>query len=146
MISADQALKGRTEAIPTAPLSFINQRPLKGPYPENLEVAHFAMGRFWEGHDPTQGMRQGNDRASQYRSGIYTRGTAEATAAKATRFTYQKALMTAGRGTITTEISPAGEFYFAEAYHQQYLAKNPHGYCGVGGAGTVCPIGIGVPA
>jgi peptide-methionine (S)-S-oxide reductase len=101
---------------------------------------------FWEGHDPTQGMRQGNDVGTQYRSGIYTRGEAQAKAADASRWAYQQALTAAGRGAITTEIRPAGPFYFAEDYHQQYLAKNPHGYCGVGGTGVTCPIGVGVEA
>jgi peptide-methionine (S)-S-oxide reductase len=101
---------------------------------------------FWEGHDPTQGMRQGNDVGTQYRSGIYTAGTAQAEAAERSRNAYQAALTAAGRGRITTEIQPAGEFYFAEDYHQQYLAKNPDGYCGVGGTGVVCPIGVGVSA
>ena len=101
---------------------------------------------FWEGHDPTQGMRQGNDMGSQYRSGIYTHGAAQAEAAARSREVYQEALTRAGRGKITTEIAPAGPFFFAEDYHQQYLAKNPNGYCGIGGTGVVCPIGVGVAA
>jgi peptide-methionine (S)-S-oxide reductase len=101
---------------------------------------------FWEGHDPTQGMRQGNDVGTQYRSAIYTHGPAQAEAAERSKLAYQKALDAAGMGHITTEIRPAGEFYFAEDYHQQYLAKNPDGYCGVGGTGVVCPIGLGVEA
>jgi len=101
---------------------------------------------FWESHDPTQGMRQGADVGSQYRSAIFTRSAEEAKTAEASREAYQAALTAAGRGTITTEIAPAGEFYFAEAYHQQYLAKNPNGYCGIGGTGVVCPIGVGVSA
>ncbi len=101
---------------------------------------------FWEGHDPTQGMRQGNDIGTQYRSGIYTASPAQAEAAERSREAYQAALSAAGRGRITTEIRPAGEFYFAEDYHQQYLAKNLDGYCGVGGTGVVCPIGLGVSA
>ncbi|MGI9169416.1 MAG: peptide-methionine (S)-S-oxide reductase MsrA [Caulobacteraceae bacterium] len=101
---------------------------------------------FWEGHDPTQGMRQGNDVGSQYRSAIYTTSPAQAAAAEASRDAYQSALTAAGRGPITTEIAPAGAFFFAEDYHQQYLAKNPNGYCGVDGTGVVCPIGIGVAA
>ncbi|MEO8926731.1 MAG: peptide-methionine (S)-S-oxide reductase MsrA [Caulobacteraceae bacterium] len=101
---------------------------------------------FWEGHDPTQGMRQGNDVGSQYRSAIFTVSPAQAAVAAASREAYQGALAAAGRGRITTEIAPAGPFYFAEAYHQQYLAKNPGGYCGVDGTGVVCPIGVGVAA
>ncbi len=207
-VQRDKAPPGRPEAIPTAAKSFVNDRPLKGPYPESLEVAHFAMGcfwgverkfwqvpgvwvtavgymagatpnptyqevcggrtghtesvqvvfdpklvsyeallkLFWEGHDPTQGMRQGNDVGSQYRSGVYTGSAAQASTAAASRDAYQRALTAAGRGAITTEIAPAGEFYFAEAYHQQYLAKNPGGYCGVDGTGVACPIGAGVEA
>ena len=198
----------RATAIPTAVTSFVNDRPLKGPYPPGLEIAHFAMGcfwgverkfwqvpgvwvtavgymggatpnptyeevcggrtghtesvqvvfdpkqvsyeallrLFWEGHDPTQGMRQGNDVGSQYRSGVYTGSPAQAATAAASRDAYQKALIAAGRGSITTEIAPAGAFFFAEAYHQQYLAKNPGGYCGLDGTGVVCPIGVGVGA
>jgi peptide-methionine (S)-S-oxide reductase len=208
MVSPDRVLPGRAAPIPTADASFINDRPLKGPYPEGSETAYFAMGCFWgverkfwqtpgvwvtavgymggttpnptyeetctgrtghtesvkvvfdpraisyesllkifwEGHDPTQGMRQGNDIGSQYRSGLYILSPEQAAAAAASRDAYQRALTAAGRGAITTEIAPAGEFYFAEAHHQQYLAKNPDGYCGVGGTGVVCPIGVGVSA
>jgi peptide-methionine (S)-S-oxide reductase len=202
------ALPGRAHPIPTAQTHFVNGRPLKGPYPEGLETAVFAMGCFWgverkfwqvpgvwvtavgyvdgitpnptyeevcsgrtghteavlvvydprvvtyqdllrvfwEGHDPTQGMRQGNDIGTQYRSGIYPQNDAQAAAAEASREAYQQALSAKGYGKVTTEIEPAGEFYFAEDYHQQYLAKNPDGYCGVGGTGVVCPIGVGVEA
>ncbi|MDE2379989.1 peptide-methionine (S)-S-oxide reductase MsrA [Bradyrhizobium sp.] len=101
---------------------------------------------FWENHDPTQGMRQGNDVGTQYRSAIYTANDAQQTAAEASRALYQKALAARRLGAITTEIAPAGAFYFAEDYHQQYLAKNPAGYCGLGGTGVSCPIGIGVSA
>ncbi|MEV0401543.1 peptide-methionine (S)-S-oxide reductase MsrA [Actinoallomurus sp. NPDC050550] len=99
---------------------------------------------FWEGHDPTQGMRQGNDVGTQYRSVIFYRDDAERDAALASRDAYQKVLTESGYGEITTEIVPAGEFYFAEDYHQQYLSsdKNPNGYCGVGGTGVSCPVGI----
>ena len=99
---------------------------------------------FWEGHDPTQGMRQGNDRGSTYRSGIYTMDAAQAAAAEASKTVYQAALSRAGKGRITTEIIPAPEFFYAEDYHQQYLAKNPNGYCGIGGTGVTCPIGTGI--
>jgi peptide-methionine (S)-S-oxide reductase len=206
--TAETALPGRAHPIPTAQTHFINGRPLKGPYPEGLETAIFAMGcfwgeerkfwnvpgvwvtavgyvngltpnptyeevctgrtghteavlvvydpravsyaallkTFWEGHDPTQGMRQGNDIGTQYRSGIYPENDAQAAAAEASKEAYQQALSAKGFGRITTEIVPAGEFYFAEDYHQQYLAKNPAGYCGVGGTGVTCPIGVGVEA
>jgi peptide-methionine (S)-S-oxide reductase len=101
---------------------------------------------FWESHNPTQGMRQGNDVGTQYRSAIYTFDDAQRKAAEASKAAYQKALSAKGLGTITTEIAPAGEFYFSEDYHQQYLAKNPAGYCGLGGTGVSCPIGVGVSA
>ncbi len=103
---------------------------------------------FWEGHDPTQGMRQGNDAGTQYRSGVYTTSEEQAREANASREAYQRELSARGYGAITTEIVPAGEFYFAEDYHQQYLAKNPRGYCGHGGTGVSCPIGLptGQPA
>jgi peptide-methionine (S)-S-oxide reductase len=101
---------------------------------------------FWEGHDPTQGMRQGNDVGTQYRSGIYVHDAGQREAAEASLEAYRKALGGAGYGAITTEIRDAGPFYFAEDYHQQYLAKNPGGYCGVGGTGVSCPIGVGVRA
>ncbi len=100
---------------------------------------------FWEDHDPTQGMRQGNDVGTQYRSMIFVRSDEERQAAEESRDAYQRALTGARYGAITTEIVPVGEFYFAEDYHQQYLAKNPLGYCGVGGTGVACPVGV-VPA
>ena len=101
---------------------------------------------FWESHDPTQGMRQGNDIGTQYRSGIYVTTPAQRKAAEASKAMYENALAADGYGPITTEIADAGEFYFAEDYHQQYLAKNPMGYCGLGGTGVSCPIGTGVAA
>jgi len=101
---------------------------------------------FWENHDPTQGMRQGNDIGTTYRSAIYYLNDEQRTEAEASRDAYQTALSKAGRGAITTEIAPAGPYYFAEDYHQAYLAKNPAGYCGIGGTGVVCPIGVGVEA
>jgi peptide-methionine (S)-S-oxide reductase len=101
---------------------------------------------FWESHNPTQGMRQGNDVGTQYRSAIYTCDEAQQQTAKASEAMYQKALSAKGLGTITTEIAPAQTFYFAEDYHQQYLAKNPAGYCGLGGTGVSCPTGAGVNA
>jgi len=93
---------------------------------------------FWESHDPTQGMRQGADTGTQYRSAIYGRSEAQLAAAQASRDAYQARLTAAGYGPVTTEIAPAGEFYYAEDYHQQYLAKNPNGYCGLGGTGVAC--------
>jgi len=97
---------------------------------------------FWENHDPTQGMRQGNDVGTQYRSGIYYDNEGQRRAAEASRDGYQARLGAAGLGAITTEIIPAPEFYYAEEYHQQYLAKNPGGYCGLGGTGVSCPVGV----
>jgi peptide-methionine (S)-S-oxide reductase len=97
---------------------------------------------FWESHDPTQGMRQGNDVGTQYRSAIYTYGDAQQREAEASLDVYQKALLAAGHPKVTTEIAPAPEFYYAEDYHQQYLAKNPGGYCGIGGTGVSCPVGL----
>jgi peptide-methionine (S)-S-oxide reductase len=99
---------------------------------------------FWENHDPTQGMRQGNDVGTQYRSGIYYYSDAQKDAAERSRVTFQQELTKAGHGTITTELVAAPEFYYAEDYHQQYLSKNPDGYCGVGGVGVTCPVGLGV--
>ena len=204
--TAATALPGRETPIPTAVRHFISDRPLKGPYPEGIQLAQFAMGCFWgeerrfwtvpgvwitavgyaggltpnptyeevcsgrtghteavlvafdpklvsyeallkifwESHDPTQGMRQGGDVGTQYRSAIHTHGPAQAEAAEASRAAYQAALTARRFGQITTEILPAPTFYFAEAYHQQYLAKNTGGYCGVGGTGVSCPIGLGV--
>ncbi|MFC3068374.1 peptide-methionine (S)-S-oxide reductase MsrA [Phenylobacterium soli] len=204
----EEALPGRAHAIPTADTHFVNGHALKGPYPEGLETAYFAMGcfwgverkfwqvpgvyvtaagyqngvtpnatyeevcsgrtghaeavkvvydprqvsyrdllkLFWENHDPTQGMRQGNDIGTQYRSGIYVVNDAQAAEAEASREAYQQALAAKGYGKVTTEIAPAGPFYYAEDYHQQYLAKNPNGYCGIGGTGVTCPIGVGVRA
>jgi peptide-methionine (S)-S-oxide reductase len=206
--SADQALPGRPEPIPTAANHFVNSAPLKGPYPEGSQKALFALGcfwgaerkfwelpgvvvtaagyaagstpnptyeevcsgqtghteavlvvydpkqisyeqllkTFWEAHDPTQGMRQGNDIGTQYRSGIYYFDEAQKRAAEASKAMYDQALRAKGLAAITTEILPAPEFYFAEGYHQQYLAKNPAGYCGLGGTGVSCPIGTNVTA
>lgn len=201
----EEALPGRSAAIPTAATHFVNGRALKGPYPEGYETAVFGMGcfwgverifwqlpgvwvtavgyaggvtpnptyqevcsgrtgqnevvlvvfdpavtsydklltAFWEGHNPTQGMRQGNDAGTQYRSGIYAAGDEQQRKAEASKAAYQVALTKRGHGAITTEIVPAGPFYFAEDYHQQYLAKNPGGYCGIGGTGVSCPTGVG---
>ncbi|MCB1501381.1 MAG: peptide-methionine (S)-S-oxide reductase MsrA [Bauldia sp.] len=208
MPSAEAALPGRPDPIPTAETHFVNGRPLKGPYPDKLETAIFGLGCFWgaerafwqlpgvhvtavgyagghtpnptynevcsgrtghnevvlvvydpavvsyaallkaffEAHDPTQGMRQGNDVGTQYRSGIYVADAAQRTAAEAARRMYGEALKAKGYPAITTEIVDAPPFFFAEDYHQQYLAKNPGGYCGLGGTGVSCPIGTGVAA
>jgi peptide-methionine (S)-S-oxide reductase len=205
MPTADSALKGRAEPIPTAKAHFLNKRALKGPYPDGLETAIFGFGcfwgaerkfweqgegiwvtavgyaggatpnptyeevcsgrtghnevvlvvydpkkisyekllkTFWENHDPTQGMRQGNDVGTQYRSGIYTTSPAQRKAAEESKAMFAKALAAQRFGAITTEIIDAPPFYFAEDYHQQYLAKNPMGYCGLGGTGVSCPIGV----
>lgn len=107
------------------------------------QVSYESLLRvFWENHDPTQGMRQGNDVGTQYRSTIYTTTPQQLDAALASKAMFEQRLQAAGYGTITTEIAPAGAFYYAEPYHQQYLAKNPNGYCGIGGTGVSCPIGL----
>jgi peptide-methionine (S)-S-oxide reductase len=206
MPTADTALPGRADALPTAETHFVNGHALKGPYPDGFETAVFGLGCFWgaekafwkipgvwvtavgyasgitpnptyrevctgrtghnevvlvvydpkqisyaqlvkaffEAHDPTQGMRQGNDVGTQYRSGIYVANAAQRETAEAVKASYAKSLDAKGYGGITTEIVNAGPFYFAEDYHQQYLAKNPHGYCGLGGTGVACQIGTGV--
>jgi len=206
--TAETALPGRAQPLPTDELHFVSGKPLKGPYPEGFQTAVFGMGcfwgvervfwslsgvwvtsvgysggitpnptyeetctgrtghaevvkvtfdpsvityaellkAFWENHDPTQGMRQGNDIGTTYRSAIYTLNDEQRVEAEASRDAYQAALTAAGRGTITTEIAPLGDYYYAEDYHQGYLAKNPAGYCGIGGTGVTCPIGVGVTA
>ena len=206
MPKPEEALKGRSQAMPVPPRHFVNGNPLRGPYPAGLETAMFGLGCFWgaerkfwqapgvyttavgyaagytpnptyeevcsgrtghnevvlvvfdpkktsyadllkvfwENHDPTQGMRQGNDIGTQYRSGIYAFSEEQKKQAEASREAYQARLGKAGYGAITTEIVEAPEFYFAEDYHQQYLAKNPNGYCGLGGTGVSCPIGVKV--
>ena len=109
--------------------------------PAQIELARL-LALFWELHDPTQGMRQGNDIGTQYRSAIYTTNDTQQKAAESSKVLYQQALEAHGFGAIATEIRPAGAFYFAEAYHQQYLAKTPGGYCGLGGSGVACPVGV----
>jgi peptide-methionine (S)-S-oxide reductase len=109
--------------------------------PQQVSYADL-LKTFWESHDPTQGMRQGNDVGTQYRSGIYVYSPSQRELAEQSRTAYQKVLSEAGYGAITTEILAAPEFYYAEAYHQQYLAKNPGGYCGLGGTGLACPVGV----
>jgi peptide-methionine (S)-S-oxide reductase len=108
----------------------------------NVTSYEAMLKLFWENHDPTQGMRQGNDVGTQYRSAIYWANEAQRDAALASKTTYQERLSTSGYGEITTEIEQAGPFYYAEDYHQQYLAKNPNGYCGLGGTGVSCPVGL----
>jgi peptide-methionine (S)-S-oxide reductase len=120
---------GHTEAV------LVVHDPNVIPYEELLRL-------FWEGHDPTQGMRQGNDVGTQYRSAIYSESDAQREAAVASAARFQEALTRAGHGRITTEIAPAGPFFYAEDYHQQYLAANPNGYCGLGGTGVSCPVGV----
>ena len=204
MPSADEALPGRPNAIPTARDHFVNGAALKGPFAPGLEMALFGLGCFWgaerafwtlpgvhvtavgyagghtpnptyeevcsgrtghnevvlvvfdptrisyeqlvktffESHDPTQGMRQGNDIGTQYRSGIYTFSAAQKDAALAAKAAYGQALAARGYGSVTTEILDAPPFYYAEDYHQQYLSKNPGGYCGLGGTGIACPVGL----
>jgi peptide-methionine (S)-S-oxide reductase len=122
-------MTGHTEAV------LVVFDPRKISYEDLLKV-------FWENHDPTQGMRQGNDVGTQYRSGIYTYGDAQLRAAERSRDAFQQRLSAAGFGRITTEILAAPEFFYAEDYHQQYLAKNPDGYCGLGGTGVTCPVGV----
>ncbi|GAA0968284.1 peptide-methionine (S)-S-oxide reductase MsrA [Acrocarpospora macrocephala] len=120
---------GHTEAVRVV------YDPTRVSYEELLKV-------FWESHDPTQGMRQGNDVGTQYRSAIYTHTPAQEKSAQASKDAYQSVLTKAGYNTITTEIAPAPDFYYAENYHQQYLEKNPNGYCGIGGTGISCPTGL----
>ncbi len=203
VVSLLDALPGRSQPLSTARTHFVFNRPLKGPYPDEMEEAIFGAGCFWgaerkfwqipqgiyitavgyaggttpnptyeevcscetghnevvlvvfnsneinyqtllktffEAHNPTQGMRQGNDRGTQYRSGIYTRNAEQDMLAHKSREAYAKALSEKGFPSVTTEIKPLDNFYFAEDYHQQYLAKNPNGYCGIGGTGVSCAL------
>jgi peptide-methionine (S)-S-oxide reductase len=204
MITADEALPGRDDAMPVPAVHDVLGNPIAPPFPEGLEQAVFGLGcfwgaerifwrapgvyttavgyaggftrnptyeevcsgrtghteavlvvfdptqtsydellrLFWESHDPTQGMRQGNDRGTQYRSAIYTFDESQRAAAEASRERFQGELGKYNYGEITTEIAEAGPFYYAEPYHQQYLAKNPMGYCGLGGTGVACPVGL----
>ena len=204
MVSEDEALPGRSQALGVAPRHAVLGHPMQPPFPNGLEQMVVGMGCFWgaerkfweadgvfttavgyaggytpnptyeevcsgrtghsevvlvvfdpsrttyeamlrvfwENHDPTQGMRQGNDMGTQYRSALYTYGDAQAAAAKTSRDAYQEMLAKAGYAEITTEIRDAPTFYYAEDYHQQYLHKNPAGYCGIGGTGVACPVGL----
>ena len=128
----DEVCSGRTGHTEAVLVAF---DPTKISYEELLKA-------FWEAHDPTQGMRQGNDVGTQYRSAVLWRDDAQRAAAEASRAAYLQTLSAAGYGEITTELAPAGDFYYAEDYHQQYLAKNPYGYCGLGGTGVSCPVGL----
>jgi peptide-methionine (S)-S-oxide reductase len=201
----EQALPGRSNAMPLPASHVVNRTPIAPPFPAGLEQAVFGMGCFWgaerkfwqapgvyttavgyaggytpnptyrevcsgmtghtevvlvvfdpkvtsyeamlkvfwENHDPTQGMRQGNDVGTQYRSAVYTSSDEQRERAEASRALFQDRLTASGYGRITTEIAPAPPFYYAEDYHQQYLAQNPNGYCGLGGTGVSCPIGVG---
>jgi peptide-methionine (S)-S-oxide reductase len=204
----EEALPGRSTAMPIGDTHFVNRRRIAPPFPDGMQRAMFGLGCFWgaerlfwqtpgvwatavgyaggltpnptyeevcsgmtghnevvlvvfdptqvsynqllavfwEGHDPTQGMRQGNDAGTQYRSGVYAFDDAQRAAAEASKITYGKRLAAAGYGPITTEIVTAPAFYYAEDYHQQYLGKNPNGYCGLGGTGVSCPVGLVAPA
>jgi len=206
MVTAAEALPGRSSAMPVGERHAVTGHRIVAPFPDGLRTAVFGMGCFWgaerifwrtpgvystavgyagghtpnpsyeevcsgrtghtevvlvvfdpaqisysrllrvfwEGHDPTQGMRQGNDRGTQYRSAIFTSDADQAAEAQSSRTTYQQALTTAGRGQITTEIAALRDFYYAEDYHQQYLERNKNGYCGIGGTGVACPVGTGV--
>ena len=128
----EETCSGRTGHAEVVLVAF---DPAKVSYEQLLKV-------FWENHNPTQGMRQGNDTGTQYRSAVYTTDPAQLAAVEASRATYQQQLTAAGFGDITTEVKPLADFYYAEPYHQQYLAKNPAGYCGIGGTGVSCPIGL----
>ena len=130
--SYEEVCSGRTGHTETVRVVY---DPMRVTYEQLLKA-------FWEGHDPTQGMQQGNDVGTQYRSAIFTTTDAQKRAAEASQKAFQPVLERAGYGTITTVIEPAGEFYFAEDYHQQYLDKNPRGYCGLGGTGVSCPVGV----
>ncbi len=134
--SYEEVCSGRTGHTEVVLVAFDSART---GYEEMLKL-------FWEGHDPTQGMRQGGDIGTQYRSAVYYADDAQRAAAEATRDMYAARLKSEGYGEITTEIAQAGPFYYAEDYHQQYLQKNPAGYCGLGGTGVACPVGIAVPA
>jgi peptide-methionine (S)-S-oxide reductase len=200
--SAQEALPGRSAAMPVPAKHYVNGNPIKAPFPAGMELAVFGLGcfwgaerkfwqqvgvystavgyaagftpnptyqevcsgmtghnevvlvaydpqlvsyrdllkLFWESHNPTQGMQQGNDKGTQYRSGIYTYSDAQQTLAAESKATYEAALVAQGYNPITTEILAAPEFYYAEEYHQQYLAKNPNGYCGLGGTNVACAI------
>ncbi|XP_025777504.1 mitochondrial peptide methionine sulfoxide reductase isoform X2 [Puma concolor] len=164
IVSPQEALPGRKEPIPVAAKHHVNGNRTVEPFPEGTQMAVFGktghaevvrvvyqperisfeelLKVFWENHDPTQGMRQGNDHGSQYRSAIYPTSTKHLEVALRSKEDYQKVLSEHGYGPITTDIREGQTFYYAEDYHQQYLSKNPDGYCGLGGTGVSCPLGI----
>uniref|UniRef100_A0A8C0PGD6 peptide-methionine (S)-S-oxide reductase n=1 Tax=Canis lupus familiaris TaxID=9615 RepID=A0A8C0PGD6_CANLF len=164
LVSPQEALPGRKEPIPVAAKHHVNGNRTVEPFPEGTQMAVFGntghaevvrvvyqpehisfeelLKVFWENHDPTQGMRQGNDYGTQYRSAIYPTSTEHMEVALRSKEDYQKVLSEHGYGLITTDIREGQAFYYAEDYHQQYLSKNPDGYCGLGGTGVSCPLGI----
>uniref|UniRef100_A0A5F9DAY3 peptide-methionine (S)-S-oxide reductase n=1 Tax=Oryctolagus cuniculus TaxID=9986 RepID=A0A5F9DAY3_RABIT len=164
IVSPQEALPGRKEATPVAAKHHVNDNRTVEPFPEGTQMAVFGktghaevvrvvyrpehirfeelLKVFWENHDPTQGMRQGNDYGSQYRSAIYPTSAKQMEAALSSKEDYQQVLSKHGFGPITTDIREGQTFYYAEDYHQQYLSKNPDGYCGLGGTGVACPLGI----
>ncbi|XP_041716445.2 mitochondrial peptide methionine sulfoxide reductase-like isoform X4 [Coregonus clupeaformis] len=164
MPTPETALPGRSESLKVSAKHDVNGNRTVPPFPEGLQMAMFGrtghtevvrvvwepektsfsklLKVFWESHNPTQGMRQGNDVGTTYRSAIYTYTQEQLEQALASKDDYQKVLIEGGFGEITTEIAEASEFYYAEDYHQQYLSKNPHGYCGLSGTGVSCPIGL----
>ena len=139
MIDPERALPGRDQPMVVPDRHEVLGNPLTPPFPDGYEQ---MLKLFWEGHDPTQGMRQGNDVGTQYRSGIWVADERQRELAEASKAMFAERLRGAGYGEITTDIEKLGEFYYAEGYHQQYLAKNPNGYCGLGGTGVSCPVGI----
>ncbi|PNJ76630.1 mitochondrial peptide methionine sulfoxide reductase isoform X10 [Pongo abelii] len=164
IVSPQEALPGRKEQTPVAAKHHVNGNRTVEPFPEGTQMAVFEktghaevvrvvyqpehisfeelLKVFWENHDPTQGMRQGNDHGTQYRSAIYPTSAKQMEAALSSKENYQKVLSEHGFGPITTDIREGQTFYYAEDYHQQYLSKNPNGYCGLGGTGVSCPVGI----
>ncbi|XP_049722250.1 mitochondrial peptide methionine sulfoxide reductase isoform X7 [Elephas maximus indicus] len=164
IVSPQEALPGRNEPISVAAKHHVNGNRTVEPFPEGAQMALFGktghaevvrvvyqpehisfeelLKVFWENHDPTQGMRQGNDHGTQYRSAIYPTSAKQMEVALRSKEDYQKVLSQSGYGTITTDIRDRQTFYYAEDYHQQYLSKNPDGYCGLGGTGVSCPIGV----
>ncbi|XP_022371101.1 mitochondrial peptide methionine sulfoxide reductase isoform X3 [Enhydra lutris kenyoni] len=164
IVSPQEALPGRKEPIPVAAKHHVNGNRTVEPFPEGTQMAVFGktghaevvrvvyeparisfeelLKVFWENHDPTQGMRQGNDHGTQYRSAIYPASTEHMDVALKSKEDYQKVLSEHGYGLITTDIREGQTFYYAEDYHQQYLSKNPDGYCGLGGTGVSCPLGV----
>ncbi|XP_006864396.1 PREDICTED: mitochondrial peptide methionine sulfoxide reductase-like isoform X2 [Chrysochloris asiatica] len=164
IVSPQEALPGRKESLPVSAKHHVNGNRTVEPFPEGTQMAVFGktghaevvrvvyqpehisfeelLKVFWENHDPTQGMRQGYDHGTQYRSAVYPTSAKQMEVASRSKEDYQKVLFQSGYGTITTDIREGQHFYYAEDYHQQYLSKNPDGYCGLGGTGVSCPIGV----